>query len=91
MTTRVQSFRQPYRPAECVSIDRRTRWGNPFRIDAAHDRATVIAQYRDYLRRRPDLVAAARRELKGKVLLCWCAPLACHGDVLAAVAEGAEP
>jgi hypothetical protein len=25
---------------------------------------------------------AALPELKGKVLGCWCAPSACHGDVL---------
>lgn len=25
--------------------------------------------------------------LKGKTLLCWCAPLPCHGDVLLALAN----
>ena len=27
-------------------------------------------------------------ELRGKVLGCWCAPLACHGDVLERLANG---
>ena len=26
-------------------------------------------------------------ELKGKVLGCWCAPQACHGDTLAELAN----
>jgi hypothetical protein len=30
---------------------------------------------------------AALPELKGRVLGCWCAPLACHGDVLAQLAN----
>ena len=25
---------------------------------------------------------AALPELRGKDLVCWCAPLACHGDLL---------
>lgn len=77
--------------AERVRIDRRTKWGNLYRIGPAGDRANVIADYRVWLRQRPGLVAAARGELRGKTLGCWCAPLPCHGDVLAAVAEGAEP
>jgi hypothetical protein len=38
---------------------------------------------------------AALPELRGKVLGCWCAPAACHGDVLAemvaALDDPAEP
>jgi hypothetical protein len=30
---------------------------------------------------------AAKRELKGKDLVCYCAPLACHGDVLSRIAN----
>ena len=74
-----------------VRIDRLTKWGNPFRLGGDVDRATAIARYSEWLRRQPDVVAAARAELRGKTLGCWCAPLPCHGDVLAAVAEGAEP
>jgi hypothetical protein len=37
-------------------------------------------------------VAAARRELAGADLACWCrAGEACHADVLLAVAAGADP
>jgi hypothetical protein len=65
-----------------VRIDRRTKWGNPYRIGRDGTRQEVIAQYRAYLLSRPDLMAALP-ELRGKRLLCHCAPLACHGDVLA--------
>lgn len=66
-------------------------WGNPFKLDRDGDRDTVIARYREWLIGQPALVARARAELRGKVLACWCAPLACHGHVLAEVANGEEP
>ena len=70
-----------------VRIDRRTEWGNPFEMPADGDRATVIANYRDhYLPHKPTLLANLHA-LVGKVLGCWCAPEACHGDVLKARAE----
>lgn len=33
------------------------------------------------------LVERAKRELRGKILGCWCKPLDCHGDVLILVAD----
>lgn len=41
----------------------------------------VVDKYRKWLN-RPELVAAAKRELFGKDLVCFCAPKTCHGDVL---------
>jgi Domain of unknown function (DUF4326) len=42
---------------------------------------------------RPQLLAAARRELAGVDLACWCQldSRPCHGDVLLLVAAGAAP
>lgn len=80
------------RARECersVRIDRRTKWGNPFRIGPDGDRDAVIAKYRTWLPRQPHLLAALP-ELRGKILMCWCKPLACHGDVLAELADRAE-
>lgn len=96
MTTRVVHVRSPEWLAtlrdQRVRIGRPSKWGNPFRIVAGGPtRAQVIERYRLFLRAHPELVAAARAELRGRVLGCYCVPDPCHGDVLAAVAEGAEP
>jgi hypothetical protein len=76
---------------ELVYIGRPGPWGNPFKIGPDGTRLEVIEKYRVWLRGQPDLVARARVELRGKMLGCWCAPQRCHGDVLADVADGAEP
>ena len=62
-------------------IDRRTIWGNPFRIDRDGTREEVIAKYRAWIVHQPELMKRLR-ELKDKRLGCWCKPLACPGDVL---------
>jgi hypothetical protein len=73
-----------------VRIDRTTVWGNPFRLDDDGDRETVIANYRlHYLPHKPSLHARLT-ELEGKALGCWCAPEACHGDVLADIVGDGE-
>ncbi len=69
-----------------VYIGRPSCWGNPFTIGADGTREEVIAKYRTWLAQQPDLMARLP-ELKGKVLACWCAPKACHGDVLLALAN----
>lgn len=74
------------RNGRAVRIDRRTDWGNPFILGEDGDRAEVIARFAEhYLPYKPGLLAALP-ELKGKILGCWCAPLACHGHVLVAEA-----
>lgn len=68
------------------------QWGNPFVLakqdwrDAAK-RDEVIRRYREWVVRQPHLVERARRELRGKNLACWCAPLPCHADVLLEIAN----
>lgn len=70
-----------------VYIGRPSKWGNPFAIGRDGTREEVIDKYRTWLLGQPELLAALP-ELKGKVLGCWCAPQACHGDVLAKLASG---
>jgi len=91
----VHCARDPYD----VLIDRTTRWGNPFRIRHNRTRERAIQEYRDWLEGDPDLIAhqgyppskaIIREKLSGKVLGCWCAPNACHGDVLLEVANGKD-
>ncbi len=75
-------------PAGAVYIGRPSKWGNPFVMGRDGTREEVVAKYREFLAARPDLAARARAELKGKDLLCFCAPKACHGDVLMEIANG---
>ncbi|MET8234853.1 DUF4326 domain-containing protein [Micromonospora sp. NPDC005298] len=58
-----------------------------------HDRAGAVAAYARELEERPELVDAARRELAGADLACWCRVdgQPCHGDVLALVVAGLSP
>lgn len=70
-----------------VYIGRPTVWGNPFVLGKDGDRNEVIAKYEDWVRARPDFMAFVKRELRGKVLGCWCSPDPCHGDVLARIAN----
>ena len=57
-----------------------------------HDQAEAVAEYRQHLRDRPELVAAIRAQLAGSDLACWCKPdQECHGDVLLRIAAGGEP
>jgi Domain of unknown function (DUF4326) len=68
---------------------RKSKWGNPFRLPrntSMEQRAEVLAMYRRWLLGQSALMGALP-ELHGKNLLCWCAPEACHGDVLLALAN----
>jgi hypothetical protein len=74
-------------PKGAVYIGRPSKWGNPFAIGKDGDRDEVIAKYRQWLLARPDMMEAAKRELFGKDLVCFCAPKGCHGDVLLEMAN----
>lgn len=65
-------------PPDMVRIDRRTRWGNPFTVKES-GRDLAIALYREWVGVNPTFL----EPLRGKRLACWCAPLPCHGDVIA--------
>jgi len=66
--------------------------GNPFPVDAKTSRAKAISQYREWLKQRllgDNPTAKAFRVLvdhyreHGELtLICWCAPLQCHGEVI---------
>ena len=66
-----------------VYVGRGSVWGNPFILGKDGSRAIVIAKFHEYakwrLSREPEWLAP----LKGKDLSCYCAPQACHADVLA--------
>jgi len=72
---------------EGVLVCRPTRFGNPFKIGVDGDRAEVIQKYREWLLSQPELVSAVKSQLRGRHLICWCAPLPCHADVLLEIAN----
>lgn len=60
-----------------------SKWANPFRVGIDGDRAEVITKYRRWLYSPGQTwLWGHLPELRGKVLACWCAPEACHGQVL---------
>jgi hypothetical protein len=65
---------------------RGSKWANPFRPSSPAEHETVVAMYERWLRRQPDLVGALH-ELHDHDLVCWCAPLPCHCDVLLRLAN----
>lgn len=69
-----------------VFIGRPGIWGNPFVIGRDGTRAEVIAKHRAWLLTQDHLMARIQ-ELSGKVLGCYCKPMACHGDTLAEIAS----
>jgi len=72
-------------PKDCTNFE----WGNPFSVKD-YGREGCIEKYEEWLKTQPQLVEKARRELRGKVLGCWCAPKSCHGHVLADVANAED-
>lgn len=82
MTRVVHCKQEPYD----VYIGRPSSWGNPFKV-LSNGREEAINKFRDWFLAKPALVERARRELKGKILGCWCHPQKCHGDVIAEIID----
>jgi uncharacterized Zn finger protein (UPF0148 family) len=88
-----------------VYIGRPSKWGNPFKIGEHGNREEVIRKFREWLLYAapeavamagylPPVIAHVRRDLRGKVLACWCKRddrnEPCHGDVLAEIADSED-
>ena len=76
-------------PERAVYIGRGSPWGNPFRIGPDGDRAAVSAKHEAWLRSQHHLLRTMPA-LRGKDLVCFCAPAACHGDLLLRLANGSR-
>jgi hypothetical protein len=67
-------------------------WGNPFRVSVECPRDTAVRLFAEYAT-SSEMDLGQLPLLRGKTLGCWCKGrenpgLACHGDVLAALADG---
>ena len=79
------------RESAAVYIGRPSPWGNPFQIGRHGTREQVVARYEAWLLAQPKLITEAQARLRGRHLVCFCAPLPCHGDVLLRVANQPLP
>ena len=70
-----------------IYVGRRTKWGNPWKIGESGTREEVVELFRlyilDVLEKQPEFLDP----LRGKDLVCWCAPLQCHADILLELAN----
>lgn len=73
-------------PKGAIYVGRPSVWGNPYVIGKDGTRKEVIAQYAVYFYASKKLLARIE-ELRGKDLVCWCAPLDCHASILLAEAN----
>jgi hypothetical protein len=77
---------------QLIRVDRKTRWGNPFVMRNEAQREAVVSRYRVWLWDQIKSGKVRKQELAflhGKQLGCWCAPRACHADILVKAAAWA--
>lgn len=79
---KVYNLRDGDLPTDAVLVDRSTEWGNPFIIGINGDRTMVLKKFEYYAYKRLKREHDWLDPLRGKDLVCHCAPLPCHADVL---------
>ena len=74
-------------PDGAVYIGRGSLYSNPYKIGEDGDRDEVCDKFEDLVMR--DYVRYHRivRDLIGRDLVCFCAPLRCHGDTILKIAN----
>lgn len=91
---KVWNKRDPNVPKDAVYVGRPTKWGNPFshqdgtlaRFKVA-SRDIAVEAFRDMVWEDDAFQNEIIEELRGKDLVCWCAPRKCHADVLLEIAN----
>lgn len=83
---RVLNKRRDGVPATAVYVGRPSKWGNPFALKVDGNRDEVIEKFRVWL--LASTLMDEVHELRGKDLVCWCAPARCHADILLDIANG---
>jgi hypothetical protein len=75
------------RPNPTIKESYDAKWGNPFKKSEIGQKEERLRLYEEWILSNPELMKQAKMELKGKVLGCWCVPEACHGHILARIAN----
>ena len=78
---KVKNIYKDKKEPDDVYIGRGSVWGNPFKIGEDGSREDVIEKYKTFFFANPELVENVE-SLRGKSLVCFCSPKACHGDFL---------
>ncbi len=73
-------------PDSAVYVGRGSPFGNPFKIVGGR-RDKAIVKFREWLLTQPKLIEKVKRELRGKDLVCYCAPSLCHAEFLMEIAN----
>lgn len=73
--------------SDAIYVGRPSDFGNPFTIGVHGNRKQVIEKYKALVAKDPAFIKRIKKELKGKDLICWCAPKACHADILLEIAN----
>ena len=68
-------------------MGRGTVWGNRFVVGVDGTREEVLGKFKASALVSQQLLDRAKRELKGKHLVCSCKPNPCHADLWLAVAN----
>ena len=85
---RVLNKRTDKIPPDAIYVGRPSKWGNPYKVGRDGKRQEVIEKYRQQLLAQiPYGFIFDLQELRGRDLVCWCAPLPCHADVLLELAN----
>lgn len=87
MMPKVWNKRDTNVPKDAIYVGRPSKWGNPFKITKERPRMETIEQYREYITYQIRVGKLDIDELTGRDLVCWCAPLPCHADVLLGLAN----
>ena len=85
LVTRVVNVRT-YQSKDYVLVDRRTAFGNPFKIGIHGTRHEVCKKYRKYFYQKIEDDPQFEQEvlaLAGCILGCWCHPEECHAHIIA--------
>lgn len=83
-TPRVHNRHARTAPPDAVYIGRGSPWGNPFVIGRDGTRDQVCDRFEAEVLPTLDLTP-----LRGRHLVCYCAPARCHGDAILRALGGA--
>jgi len=76
-------------PADAIYVGRPSVFGNPFamREHTKANRDKVCDAFENMCSLNPKFRERIKQELRGKDLVCWCAPARCHADTLLRIAN----